>query len=200
MSLHVVAPGSCFGADLGLCHPGKPLEGHLGVPAGSRSCSHSCVGNLALNMTVRALRPGRDTLSFHLNSKMWCLGSAEMLVCRGRNEGSNLLCLMAEVADGCKIRISGWTGVTCEALRGGKSDSPARLDSGNAAGWHMQGFGLFWWRESKIHSSSSYIAACWPHFPFPIPLDPPPVRKALWVTTQHSKCVWAFSFFQQLKL
>lgn len=50
---------------------------------------------------------------------MWYLGSAEVLVCRGRNEGSSLLCLITKVADGCKIRMSGWTGVACEAPRGG---------------------------------------------------------------------------------
>lgn len=83
------------------------------------------VDNLALDVTVRTLRPGRDTLNFHVDSKMWYLGSAEMLVCRGRNEGSNLLCLMTKVADGCKIRISGCTGVACEAPRGGSQSCKA---------------------------------------------------------------------------
>lgn len=91
----------------------------LGCLQGTGAAPSSCVDSLALNMRVRALRRGRDTLNFHLDSKMWYLGSAETLVCRGRNEGCDLLCLMAKVTDGCKIRISGWTGVACEGPRGG---------------------------------------------------------------------------------
>lgn len=119
MSVHVVAPGSSSGADLGLCRPGNPgslWKGHLGVPAGSRSCSSWLCRQLGPERG--SLRPGRDALNCCVDSKMWYLGYAEMLVCRSRNEGSSLQCLMTKVADGCKIRLCGWIGVACEAATG----------------------------------------------------------------------------------
>lgn len=88
-----------------------------------------------------------------------------MLVCRGRNDGSSFLCLMTKMADGCKIRISAWTGVGCEGPRGGSQSVLQGWTVGMLQDGKCREFGLLWWRESKIHSSRD-SQGCWElHWP-----------------------------------
>lgn len=67
MSLHVVAPGSWFGAVPAWEPMGAFGKGTLGWLQRAGAAPSSCVDNLALNMTVGALRPGRDTLNWWIS-------------------------------------------------------------------------------------------------------------------------------------
>lgn len=98
------------------------------------------------------------------------------------------VCLMTKVADGCKFRIRGWTGVACEGPRVSQSCKAGMLQD------KCRDLGCFGGERAKftvaVHAQLLAGRAFFSH-----PFGLPSVRKALWVTTLPHNTTNVFGLF-----
>lgn len=125
-----------------------------------------------------------------------------MLVCRGRNEGSDLLCLMSKWLMAVKSESVAGLVLHVQLTRCGSQSVLQGQTVGLLQDSRCRDLGCFG-RERAEFTVPVHVYLLLAMLSFSHPFGLPPVRKALWVTTlsHNTTDVFGFfTFFPQLKL